>query len=167
MSVSHIEVPPVQVTSTPIDLNLYVGHWFEIERYNSWFEWANTTDNTAEYTLHGDSVRVVNRCKSASWWLPSKAEGVAVVGPEHNNAKLKVQFSKLLPWADYWILGVGASVAADAPYPWAVVGTPDRRFLWILSRTPNMPESALKLARWCAREQHYDLGKLVHVRHTA
>ena len=116
--------------------------------------------------MHHDTIRVINRCRSPSRWMPTEAHGVAVVGPEHDTSKLKVSFSVFSPAADYWILAVGPLTAEFDLYPWAVVGTPDRRYAWILSRTTHMDEQDLRRAKRCLQDQGFDVGKLVHVEHT-
>jgi apolipoprotein D and lipocalin family protein len=71
------------------------------------------------------------------------AEGVARVVDNITNAKLEVSFVKILGiqlfWGDYWIIGLGDN------YDFAVVGSPDRKYGWILSRTPKLPQEKLNL----------------------
>ena len=62
-------------------------------------------------------------------------------------------------WGDYWILGL----AAD--YSWSVVGSPNRNYLWILSRTPGLPSPAFAAAVDVARANGFDTGRLVETRH--
>lgn len=76
-------------------------------------------------------------------------------------AKLKVRFApaalSFLPfvWGDYWIIGV-----AD-DYSWAVVGSPDRKYLWVLSRTPRLAPERYNAALSAATENGFDVGRLV------
>jgi len=58
-------------------------------------------------------------------------------------------------WGDYWILGL----AGD--YSWAVVGSPDRNYLWILARTRELPSPAFTAAVDVARANGFDAGRLV------
>jgi apolipoprotein D and lipocalin family protein len=75
-------------------------------------------------------------------------------------AKLKVRFApaflSLLPmvWADYWIIGLGDD------YSWAVVGTPDRKYLWILSRTPVLEDAVYEQAMGVVRANGFDPSRL-------
>jgi len=62
--------------------------------------------------------------------------------------------------SDYWVIGL------DADYRWAVVGNPNRKYLWILSRTPQLPAAELERARQAASAQGYDLGQLKTTRQT-
>ncbi|HEX6323603.1 MAG TPA: lipocalin family protein, partial [Vicinamibacterales bacterium] len=61
-------------------------------------------------------------------------------------------------WGDYWILGL----APD--YAWAVVGSPDRKYLWILSRTAAMDRASLDAAVAGARAQGFATGDLIYAR---
>lgn len=125
-------VAPLNVVDK-LDVERYMGKWYEIARYPNSFQKADCVATTAEYTLRDDGrLRVVNRCWRGALDGPEESiEGVARVVDAHTNAKLKVRF--FWPFeGDYWIIGL------DPDYEWAVVGEPRRRFLWILSRTPAM-----------------------------
>ena len=80
------------------------------------------------------------------------------------NARLKVRFApKWLTafpfvWGDYWVIGL-----AD-DYRWAVVGDPDRSYLWVLSRTPQMTPEDWNAATSKAHENGFDLSRLQHTR---
>jgi apolipoprotein D and lipocalin family protein len=80
---------------------------------------------------------------------------------ERTFAKLKVRFAPAwlswLPivWGDYWIIGL----APD--YSWAVVGDPSREYLWILARTPHLDDDHLAAARATARDNGFDVTRLV------
>ena len=90
---------------------------------------------------------------------PIEARGVARVG-DRTGAKLKVRCApavlSFLPfvWGDYWVLGL-----AD-DYSWAVVGSPDREYLWILARTPVLAEELLGRAEAVARANGFSLERL-------
>ncbi|MGE5384573.1 MAG: lipocalin family protein, partial [Betaproteobacteria bacterium] len=60
--------------------------------------------------------------------------------------------------SDYWVIGL------DDQYRWAVVGNPNREYLWILSRTPELPKPLLDRALLAASRQGYDLGRLKYTR---
>ena len=121
-----------------VDLDRYLGKWFEIASYPAWFA-KNCTGVTAEYSRREEGgIRVVNRCRKGS--LDGKlkeANGRAKVVDPLTNAKLKVSFFGPF-WGDYWIVDL------DSEYRWAVVGEPKRKYLWILSRTPSLEEDTLE-----------------------
>ncbi len=115
-----------------VDLACYMGTWHEIARFPNRFQ-RGCTCTTASYTLRPDGrVKVVNRCGTAAG--PAKqSEGWAKVADPVSNAKLKVTF--FWPFfGDYWIL------ALDPDYRHVLVGTPNRKFLWILAREPRLAE---------------------------
>jgi apolipoprotein D and lipocalin family protein len=123
------------VTVPHVDLNRYLGTWYEIASFPAWFQ-RGCTGSTAEYALLPDGrIRVINRCFKNSLDGPLKeSTGKAEVVDAANNAKLKVWF--FWPFkGDYWIIDL------DSDYRWAVVGVPSRKYLWILSRTPTLAET--------------------------
>ncbi len=141
--------PPVR-TVARVDLARYVGKWYEVARYPNRFQ-EGCVASTAIYTLLPDGrVEVVNRCREGSPDGPERSvRGKARVVDPDTNARLKVTF--FWPFSgDYWILGLGPE------YEYAVVGTPSRKYLWILSRTPELPEKAYREAVAIAREQGFD-----------
>jgi apolipoprotein D and lipocalin family protein len=118
-----------------VDINHYIGEWYEIARYEHRFQ-KGCVGSKATYTMRDDGkISVVNECfdKSSSGKLRS-AKGKAWVVDKQSNAKLKVSF--FWPFAgDYWVIDLGEN------YEYAVVGHPDRKYLWVLSRTPEMDEN--------------------------
>ena len=119
-------------TVSAVDLNRYIGKWYEIASYPAWFQ-KGCTGSTADYSRLPDGrIRVVNRCFKKSLDGPLKeSKGKAEVVDSKTNARLKVTF--FWPFkGDYWIIDL------DDDYQWAVVGVPSRKYLWILSRTPTL-----------------------------
>ncbi len=119
-----------------VDLARYTGLWYEIARLPAFFQ-RGCYDATAFYALNDDStMAVLNRClrDGASREIAGTATPV-----DATQARLKVRFdswfTRLLPAGDYWIVHV------DADYQRAVVGTPDRDYLWLLARTPEISNS--------------------------
>ena len=122
---------PLQ-TVDAVDLERYLGKWYEIASYPAWFQ-RGCTGTTAEYSLLPDGrIGVVNRCFKKSLDGPVKSStGKARVIDPPRNAKLKVSF--FWPFeGNYWVIDL------DPDYQWAVVGVPSRKYLWILSRAPSM-----------------------------
>jgi len=137
-----------------IDLNRYAGRWYEIARYPNRFEKKCARDVTAEYsTKQNGDLRVVNSCTAPDGRMV-RSEGTAKVVDASTNAKLKVAFFWPF-YGKYWVLDFGEN------YEYAVVGEPGRDYLWILSRTPEMPDAVYGkiLNRLPARG--YDPEKLV------
>ena len=116
-----------------VDLSRYAGRWYEIARLPNRFEKKCADSVTATYTLRSDGkVDVVNRCRKANGEYTT-ARGKAKIVDKKTNAKLKVTFFWPF-YGDYWILDLGPN------YEYAVVGAPNRDYLWILSRTPQLDE---------------------------
>lgn len=143
---------PVQTVAS-VDTQRYVGKWYEIANYPMFFQRKCVGDTTADYAAKPDGkISVVNRCRTKDGEF-DEADGEATVVEGSNNSKLKVTFFK--PFSgNYWIIGL------DPEYRWAVVGSPDRKYLWVLSRTATMKPADLKLALDTARAQGYTLEEL-------
>lgn len=143
--------PPVASVAS-VDLNRYLGKWFEIGSFPMFFQRNCVGDTTAQYALESDArVSVTNRCRTASGF--DEATGHASVVEGSANARLKVSF--FWPFkADYWVIGL------DPDYRWAVVGNPNRKYLWVLSRTPELPKHLLDAALASASAQGFDLSQL-------
>jgi apolipoprotein D and lipocalin family protein len=145
---------PTLLTVAVVDLDRYLGRWYEIASYPAWFQ-RGCTATTADYSRRPDgAIQVVNSCRKGSLDGKMKmAKGKATVADPASNAKLKVSF--FWPFAgDYWIIDL------DAEYRWAVVGEPRRNYLWILSRTPTMDEAVYQAIVSRLPAKGYDPGRL-------
>ena len=146
--------PPPLRTVDSVDLGRYTGTWYEIARYPNRFERACHSDTTAMYTARKDGkVQVVNSCRQKDGKIKT-ARGKAKVADKKTNAKLRVTFFWPF-YGDYWIIGL------DSDYRYAIVGEPKRRYLWILSRTPEMNASTYEDILGQVRAAGYDPGKLI------
>ena len=143
--------PPVNSVSQ-VDLQRYSGTWYEIASFPMFFQRHCIANTQANYTIEPEArVGVHNQCQTKDGI--DKADGIAESVAGGNNAKLRVAFFRPF-WADYWIIGL------DSEYRWALVGNPNRKYLWILSRTKNLPQDQLKAALEIARKQGFDLANL-------
>ena len=159
-AMSNAQTPAPVRTVPRVDLERYAGDWFEIARFPNRFQRSCTGDVRASYARRADGqIDVVNRCRTAKG--RTEARGLARIADTQSGAKLKVRFAPAwlswLPavWGDYWVIGL----APD--YSWAVVGDPGREYLWILSRTPSLDADALAAARAAARDNGFDVDRLV------
>lgn len=122
-----------------VDLSRYAGKWYEIARLPNRFQKQCVGDVTAEYALLANNqIRVINSCRLQNGQI-ERAEGLARLADKNGpNTKLQVRFAPAwlswlsVVWGDYWII----ALADD--YSYAVVGTPDRKYLWVLARTPKL-----------------------------
>ncbi|MBB4659553.1 lipocalin family protein [Parvularcula dongshanensis] len=142
--------PPEAVTA--LDLERYQGLWYEIARYPNRFE-RGCTAVTARYALREDGkVAVTNSCLKDG--ERDVAEGVA---RRTGEATLRVRFApSWVPFAegDYWVL------ALEPDYSAALVGSPDGKYLWILSRTPSLSGEVLDRMIAEAEARGYDADAL-------
>jgi apolipoprotein D and lipocalin family protein len=151
-SASAEEKPLATVPS--VDLQKYMGRWFEISAFPQSFE-KGCHCTVAEYSMTDKGyVKVVNTCRKGSPDGKAKvANGKAFVVEGSNNAKLRVQF--FWPFrGNYWII----DLADD--YTYAVVGDPSRKYLWILCRTPRMEPGLYRDIVDRAANKGYDVSKL-------
>lgn len=151
--------PPKTVES--VDLERYQGTWYEVARLPMFFQ-RNCVESEARYGLQDDgSVSVTNRCRNADGeW--QQVEGRAVPQVEGKTDKLWVTFdnwfSRLLPSVskgEYWVLDL------DDGYQTALVGHPNRKYLWLLSRTPQISNEVRDELLSVARAQGYDTDELI------
>jgi apolipoprotein D and lipocalin family protein len=151
-----------------IDLARYTGRWYEIARLPNSFQKACTGEVTAEYSLiESQQLRVINQCRLSNGEF-KKAEGIARMSSEGGQtSKLKVRFAPTwlswlsVVWGDYWVI----ELASD--YSYAVVGTPDRKYLWILSRTPQMEPAIFDQITRRSASRGFDSSKLLRTRQAA
>ncbi len=146
-------------TVASVDLARYAGTWHEVARFPQRFQDSaklRCEEVSATYTPRADGrLDVLNACVNAlAEGRPRReAKGVAYAVEGSNNARLRVIF--FWPFhGDYWVIGL------EPGYRWAVVGSPDRDSLWVLSRTPTLPEAEFQAALAVARREGFDLGRL-------
>lgn len=144
-------------TIKSLDLNRYLGTWYEIARFPHSFE-KNLVGVTANYSLREDGmIRVLNKGykKSLDGKL-SVAEGKAKIPDPNDSGKLKVSFFWIF-YGDYYILEL------DENYQYVMIGSSTDKYFWILSRTPQMDESIYQMLLDKARKRGYNLDKLEKV----
>ena len=146
--------PPLALVDS-VDLDRYQGRWYEIALLPNAFQRRCVAGTRAHYALLTDGqVQVSNRCRQRDGrWRG--VEGVARVADPAGagSVVLKVRFAprwlSFLPfvWGDYRILMLGPD------YEYALVGTENRRYLWILARSPELaPELLARLVSEAARQ---------------
>jgi apolipoprotein D and lipocalin family protein len=132
-----------------------------------WFQ-RHCVDSKATYSSRPDgAIGVRNECVTDTGGL-EQAEGVATVVDAKTNARLTVVFDNWFARlfgssreGNYWILDL------DPEYRTAMVGTPDRRFLWILSRTPQLDEATYRRLVERAQQLGYPVSDLIRARRPA
>jgi len=159
---------PLQAVA-PVDLVRYAGLWYEQARLPNRFEKQCAGPVTAEYTpLPDGTVQVRNQC-TVSGGTTDESVGIARVvrvPGQPGAGQLKVRFAPSwlgwvpMVWGDYWILKL------DRDYQVALVGTPDRDYLWVLSRVPQLDEAAISSELEYARTLGFDVDKVVRTGQT-
>ncbi|RYY47259.1 MAG: lipocalin [Sphingomonadales bacterium] len=142
----------------PVELERYLGKWFELARHENRFE-KGLDAVTAEYAMGtGGKVEITNSgCQGGPDAERSFVEGKAIVSDEATNAKLKVSFFGPLYTGDYWVLDHGDD------YDWSIVGEPSGRYLWVLTREPRPANTEAIMKR--VEELGYDRWALRPTRH--
>ena len=155
------EAAPLK-TVERVDLKRYAGKWHQIALLPNRFQAQCLSDTTATYTLQADGkIEVKNRCVIEGGKTEEVIGAVKPLSGDTTGAKLKVRFAPAwlawFPqvWGNYWVIDL------DPDYQYAAVSEPDRKFLWILSRTPTM--DAAKYSALLARltAMGFDTTKLV------
>jgi apolipoprotein D and lipocalin family protein len=155
---SRLNLPELQTVSH-VNLNRYVGTWYEIAHFPKYFQ-KNCNATTATYTLkeNGD-IEVFNRCRLFSVYGKERsATGVARVEDPVSCSKLKVSFFWPF-WGEYWIIDL------DSEYTYAVVGDSARDSLWILSRKPVMDPVLYARILDQLKQKGFEVQKLVLTAH--
>ncbi len=142
-----------------VDIERYLGTWYEISRLPNWFQAGCAGGTTATYTLRPDGrIEVLNRCRRRDG-TENVARGIARIVDAKTNARLEVSFFRPfgLPlfWGDYWVIGLGSE------YEYAVVGTPGRNYGWVLAREPEMTPRESAAVDSTLRAQGYDPAEFV------
>ena len=139
-----------------VELRKYLGKWYEVARLPFRFE-EGCTGITATYSLSRDgNVSVLNECLKDG--KLKQAKGKAKVVDKNTGAKLKVTFFWPF-YGDYWIINLGKD------YDYAVVGTPNRKYLWVLSRTPRMDDKLFSQLIESVKSKGFDVNKLIKTSH--
>ncbi len=158
--------PAPKVTAVEhIDINRYAGKWYEIARLPMFFQRNCASDVTATYRLETTksggpaTIMVDNRCRKAN------GEMIGSIGQAQplsaSNSQLQVTFlPTFLRWlpvgkAPYWILKI------DEDYTTALVGNPEHKYLWLLSRTPQISDETYQNYIHEAQKQGFDTTKLI------
>lgn len=145
-------------TITAFDLNRYLGKWYEIARYDHAFE-RGLVRTTAEYTLREDGKIKVLNSGYLNGLNGSYQESVGKAKPNKNGEPGQLRVSFFGPfYGDYYIL----DLAPD--YSYSVVGSSSPKYLWILSRTPQLSAEVQSKILRNLQKRGYDTTKLIWVK---
>ena len=157
---------PNLVTVDKVQLDRYLGVWYEVARKPMYFQRKCDRDVSATYTLNENgNVTVDNRCVTKNGQAQGSIGEAFVQNPPFNS-KLKVSFlPEAVRWlpigrGDYWILKL------DDDYQTVLVGEPQRKYLWVLSRQPHADASVIEDYLNYAKSVGYDLSDLIYTKHS-
>jgi apolipoprotein D and lipocalin family protein len=144
-----------------LDLERYLGDWYQIALLPNRFQAKCRGETQAHYSrMESGAIRVINECRLASGER-IEAQGEARLNDAFGDpARLEVRFAPRwlawlgMVWGDYWILAI------DDGYTAVLVGAPDRRYLWVLARQPQMSAERYAAFLEIAQRQGYDLKDL-------
>jgi len=155
---AHDPLPTVDF----VNLESYTGKWYEVSRLPNRFQ-KKCIKSTAEYGVINDKkVSVYNTCFKKDGKITT-IKGSAKVTNAPSNSQLLVKFNTWYSWfipeGKYWIISLVESKKWG--YDLSLVGTPDRKFLWILSRSPVPSKKAIDQLKLKAQELGFDVDKMV------
>lgn len=153
------EQPPETVGE--VDLQRYQGTWYELARLPMFFQ-RNCVRSEAHYQLQADgSVAVTNRCETEDGdWQEAKGEAVPQEAGITDRLWVRFDnwFSRLFPGltkGHYWVLYL------DEGYSTALVGSPDRKYLWLLARDTEVDQATRDRLLSEAERRGYDTSELI------
>lgn len=153
-------------TVEKVELDRYLGTWYEVARKPMVFQKQCDRNVTATYTLNENgNVVVNNRCVKKDG-RQIQSIGEAFVQNPPYNSQLKVSFlPEFIRWlpvgrGDYWVLKL------DQDYQTVLVGEPGRKYMWVLSRTPQPNQAVVNEYLEHAKSLGYDLDDVIHTKQT-
>lgn len=139
----------------------YLGRWYEIARLDHSFE-RGLSHVTADYTLRDNgTINVLNRGWNAEKGEWEEASGVARFRGDRTVGSLKVSFFRPF-YGGYHVIALD-----QEDYQWAMVSGPNRSYLWILARTPELDETIYKSLVAQAADAGFPTGELIRVDQTS
>ncbi len=151
---------PAVAPIAALDVPRYMGTWYEIAKFPNRFQAKCVANTRARYLAQTSAtVQVLNSCDTADG-STIDALGLAKQIGDPTSPKLQVRFAPAwlgwLPmvWGDYWVIDL------DVDYQLAAVSDSKREFLWILSRTPQVPAKTYDALLARLKAQHFDVVKL-------
>ena len=150
-------IPKGATAVKPFEVKKYLGKWYEVARMDYVFE-RNLEHTTAEYSMKKNgNIQVVNKGRNEKSGKLKEAKGKAKFVGDSDEGKLKVSFFGPF-YSGYNI------IALDEDYTYALVAGKNLKYLWILSRTPNIPDSIKNDFLKKAESLGYKTGELIWVK---
>lgn len=150
----------LNTTTVPaLDIERYMGHWYEIARFDHPFE-RGLEGCTADYELQDDgTVKVTNSGYKGSLEGKFKQSvGKARRPDDKVPGQLEVSFFMNF-YSQYNVMELSPD------YRYVLVGSKSDKYLWILCRTPEMTDQEIDFILTRARMRGYNTDNLIWVRH--
>ena len=155
----NVRIPKDVTPVTGFSAERYLGKWYEIARFDHFFE-RGLSNVKAEYSLRSDgSIKVVNRGFSSQTGSWKEAQGKAYFVKDPTLGFLKVSFFGPV-YGSYIVLELD-----QERYQYSLVCGPDRSYLWILARTPILDEKVKERLIAKAATLEFDVSRLIFVVH--
>jgi apolipoprotein D and lipocalin family protein len=146
-------------TATNVDIGRYIGKWYAVSALPQFFT-RTCVAQTAEYSiLSANSISVLNTCIKESGKI-SDIKGKAVVVDKKTNARLEVTFNNFFTKL-FNVKGEYVIIKLSEGYDTVLVGSTDRKSLWILARTPNIDTDIYNEYRDFAKTLGFPVGKMI------
>lgn len=165
VTMAYAQTKPLN-TVDKVDLDRYLGTWYEVVRKPLSFQDKCDRNVSAQYSLNDNGhIKVDNRCYGKDGQL-HQSIGEAYVQNPPQNSKLKVSFlPSAIRWlpvgrGDYWVLKL------DENYQTVLVGEPRRKYMWVLSRTAQPNEAVVKEYLDYAKSVGYNLDDVIYTKQT-
>ena len=146
-------------TAEYVDVSKYIGKWYAVSALPQFFT-RKCLAQTAEYEIINEqTISVLNTCLKSHKKVTT-INGQAVVTNAASNAELEVTFNNFFTRL-FRVKGDYNIIKLDADYKYVLVGSRDRKSLWILSRTETMPKADYDEYVEEAKLQKFDTSKLI------
>ncbi len=157
-STARASLADLPTTASSFEITQFIGTWYEISSIPQFFERDCVATHATYTALPNGQIDVFNQCNDKTFSGRERSiHGHAWAEDATVPAKLRVQFFWPLS-APYWVLAIDTGAHSDAQ--WAITGSPDRKNLWILSRTKSMSSDTYQALVKLASAQGYDVSAL-------
>ncbi len=155
------QINDIKTSEFKFDIKKYVGIWYEQARLPTSFQ-KNCNSSEAQYTLNNDAtIKVLNTCIRIDGSI-NDIIGKAKVDPNDPRGRsLIVSFNFITDIINFF-RGVNYSIYyIDNYYNYAIVGTPQKDMLWILTREKKIHSKILEKLLYLAKESGFDTSTVI------
>lgn len=151
-----------KISEFDFELSKYLGLWYEQAHLPTFFQ-KNCDSSTASYSLNDDnSVKVLNICSKLDGTF-TNIVGKATVDPKDSSGRsLIISFNfitdivNLFKGVNYYVYSI------DESYNYAIVGTPKKDMLWILTREKNINKETLESLLDSAKNLGFNTSEIIY-----